>query len=42
MSLKVSIIGVTGYTGLELVRLLLAHPQVEIKYLTSRQRLLSL
>lgn len=37
MSLKVSIIGVTGYTGLELVRLLLAHPQVEIKYLTSRQ-----
>lgn len=37
MSLKVSIIGVTGYTGLELVRLLLAHSQVEIKYLTSRQ-----
>lgn len=37
MPLKVSIIGVTGYTGLELVRVLLAHPQVQIKYLTSRQ-----
>lgn len=37
MSLKVSIIGVTGYTGLELVRLLIAHPQVDIMHLTSRQ-----
>ena len=37
MSLKVSIIGITGYTGLETLRLLIAHPQVEIKYLTSRQ-----
>lgn len=37
MSLKVSIIGVTGYTGLEILRFLLAHPKVEIKYLTSRQ-----
>lgn len=35
--LKASIVGVTGYTGLELLRLLLAHPQVEIAYLTSRQ-----
>lgn len=35
--LNVSIIGVSGYTGLELVRVLLAHPQVTIKYLISRQ-----
>jgi N-acetyl-gamma-glutamyl-phosphate reductase len=35
--LKASIIGVSGYTGLELLRLLLAHPHVEIAYLTSRQ-----
>ncbi|MGB4107134.1 MAG: N-acetyl-gamma-glutamyl-phosphate reductase [Alphaproteobacteria bacterium] len=35
--IKASIIGITGYTGLELLRLLLAHPEVEIKYLTSRQ-----
>lgn len=32
-----SIIGITGYTGLEILRLLLAHPQVEIGHLTSRQ-----
>lgn len=32
-----SIIGVTGYTGIDLLRLLLAHPDVEIAYLTSRQ-----
>lgn len=31
----VSIIGATGYTGLELVRLLVAHPHAEFKYLTS-------
>ena len=37
MPLKASIIGVTGYTGLEVLRMLLAHPQVEIAYLTSRQ-----
>lgn len=35
--IKASIIGITGYTGLEQLRLLLAHPQVEIAYLTSRQ-----
>ncbi|GJL84320.1 MAG: N-acetyl-gamma-glutamyl-phosphate reductase [Micavibrio sp.] len=35
--LKASIIGITGYTGLELLRLLLAHPDVDIGYLTSRQ-----
>lgn len=32
-----SIIGITGFTGLELLRLLLAHPYIELKYLTSRQ-----
>jgi len=35
--LKTSIIGITGYTGLELLRLLQMHPQVDIAYLTSRQ-----
>ncbi len=35
--LKASIVGVTGYTGLELLRMLIAHPQVDIAYLTSRQ-----
>lgn len=37
--IKASIVGITGYTGLELLRLLLAHPKVEIKYLTSRQHM---
>ena len=31
----VSIIGATGYTGLELIRLLTAHPNTELKYVTS-------
>ena len=35
--IKVSIVGVTGYTGTELLRCLLQHPQVELKYLVSRQ-----
>ncbi|MCC6597657.1 MAG: N-acetyl-gamma-glutamyl-phosphate reductase [Alphaproteobacteria bacterium] len=35
--IKASIIGITGYTGLEQLRMLLAHPEVEIAYLTSRQ-----
>ncbi len=34
--IRASIIGITGYTGLEQLRLLLAHPHVEIAYLTSR------
>lgn len=34
--IKVSIIGATGYTGAELVRLLSAHPQVEVVALTSQ------
>jgi N-acetyl-gamma-glutamyl-phosphate reductase len=33
--IKVGIVGATGYTGLELIRLLLNHPQVEISILTS-------
>jgi len=35
--IKASIIGITGYTGLETLRVLLAHPNVEIGHLTSRQ-----
>ncbi len=35
----VSIVGGSGYTGGELLRLLLDHPQVEIKQVTSRQHL---
>lgn len=34
--IKVSIIGATGYVGAELVRGFLGHPNVELKYLTSR------
>ncbi|MBO7453128.1 MAG: N-acetyl-gamma-glutamyl-phosphate reductase [Clostridiales bacterium] len=34
--IKVSIIGATGYVGAELVRGFIGHPNVEIKYLTSR------
>jgi len=33
---KVGIIGGTGYTGVELLRLLAQHPQVELKVITSR------
>ena len=34
--IKVGIVGGTGYTGVELLRLLAAHPQVEIAAITSR------
>jgi N-acetyl-gamma-glutamyl-phosphate reductase len=34
---RVGIVGATGYTGAELVRLLLAHPDIELTTLTSRQ-----
>ena len=34
--IKVGIVGATGYAGVELIRLLLAHPKVEITRLTSR------
>jgi len=34
--LAVGVVGGTGYTGAELLRLLVMHPQVELKYVTSR------
>ena len=34
---KIAIIGASGYSGQELVRLLLGHPRVEIAQYTSRQ-----
>ena len=34
--MKISIIGATGYTGAELVKILLRHPQVEIETITSQ------
>ncbi|MCB1530877.1 MAG: N-acetyl-gamma-glutamyl-phosphate reductase [Rhodospirillales bacterium] len=35
--IKASVIGVTGFTGTELLRCLIQHPHVEIQYLVSRQ-----
>ncbi|MDD3764627.1 MAG: N-acetyl-gamma-glutamyl-phosphate reductase [Nevskiales bacterium] len=35
--IKVGIVGGTGYTGAELLRILASHPQVEVSVLTSRQ-----
>jgi N-acetyl-gamma-glutamyl-phosphate reductase len=35
--IRVGIVGGTGYTGVELLRLLAAHPQVELLTITSRQ-----
>src|SRR5205807_265057 len=34
---KVAVVGASGYTGEELVRLLLAHPNVDLAAATSRQ-----
>ncbi|MBP9216721.1 MAG: N-acetyl-gamma-glutamyl-phosphate reductase, partial [Agitococcus sp.] len=34
--IKVGIVGGTGYTGVELLRLLAQHPEVELKAVTSR------
>ncbi len=34
--IQVGIVGVTGYTGVELLRLLAAHPEVNLKAITSR------
>jgi N-acetyl-gamma-glutamyl-phosphate reductase len=37
MKTKVGIIGATGYTGVELLRLLLLHPEVEVTAITSQK-----
>lgn len=37
MMVKVGVVGASGYTGGELLRLLLLHPEIEITYLTSRE-----
>ncbi len=37
MSIRVGILGATGYTGIELVRLLLQHPEIELTVLTSER-----
>ncbi len=37
MKTKVGIVGATGYTGVELLRLLLRHPEVEVTALTSQK-----
>ncbi len=37
MRLKVAIIGASGYTGLELLRILAQHPDAEVVHITSRQ-----
>ena len=34
--IRAGIVGGTGYTGVELLRLLASHPQVELKVITSR------
>ncbi len=36
MAIRVGIVGGTGYTGVELLRLLARHPEVELKAITSR------
>ncbi len=36
MKIKVGIVGGTGYTGVELLRLLVRHPRVELSVITSR------
>lgn len=37
MKRKIGIVGATGYTGVELLRLLVNHPHVDISYVTSRE-----
>ena len=34
--INVAVVGSTGYTGYELVKILARHPNVNIKYLSSR------
>ena len=36
-SIRVGVLGATGYTALELIKLLLRHPLVRITAVTSRQ-----
>src|SRR5262245_5251457 len=36
--MKVAVVGASGYTGLELLRILLRHPEFEIAVVTSEQR----
>ena len=37
MAISVGIVGVTGYTGQELLKILLRHPEVSVEYLASRR-----
>ena len=37
MSIRVAVVGATGYAGAELVRILAGHPEVDLSVLTSRQ-----
>ena len=37
MRIKIGLIGANGYIGLELIRLLKLHPNVEIKYIFKHQ-----
>jgi N-acetyl-gamma-glutamyl-phosphate reductase len=39
MRKKIGIVGATGYTGVELLRILVMHPQVEIVFVTSRSNI---
>lgn len=38
MPMKISIVGATGYTGAELLRILVSHPAAEIQYITSESQ----
>ncbi len=37
MRIKIGVLGATGYTGAELLRLLVNHPGVEVSWLTSEK-----
>ena len=36
--MRVAVVGASGYTGLELVRIVLRHPELELTVVTSEQR----
>ena len=36
-SLKIAIAGATGYTGIQLIKILLNHPKVKISYLCAQK-----